>query len=142
VTALTVIRAVPTVIAQAIRDRDEGRCSSCGRELVGTVTRQWAVWKRIPMLPNGTETDPRVCAPANLVAVCGYNSGCHRLLRREPVPARRRGFRLWREEDPRELPVLVWTGASRGSLRLATYVAPFLLDDDGRRSITTFGSLR
>lgn len=53
-----------------------------------------------------------------------------------------RGFRLWRDEDPQELPVLVWTGAARGSLRLATYVAPFLLDDLGRRELTTFGSLR
>ena len=129
-------RQVPTALAHAVRDRDGNRCTSCGVPIVGALNKHWSIWKRIPLVPRGMpETDPRICRTSNLVTVCGHGAACYRDLSRDPAAARRRGFRLSREQSPSEVPVLVWTGTDRGALELASSVTAYLLDDAGLRAL-------
>lgn len=123
--------------AQRLLARDLNRCVACGRAITGKRRAQWDIHLRIPRPAPGQPDDPRVLFDSNLAVVCGYaGTRCAGAILHYPIAARDRGLVLWRGQRPWLVPLHVWTGTERGHL-LDEETEPYLLDDDGARSVLT-----
>lgn len=85
---------------KAVLKRADGRCESCGDELVGRRGFEFSVHHRKLRSQGG---DNRL---SNLVALCGHGtSGCHGYAHSEVAKSRVAGFLVRRRENPAAKPV-------------------------------------
>lgn len=90
----------------AVLARAEGKCESCGDELVGRRGIEYSIHHRKLRSQGG---DNRL---SNLVALCGHGtSGCHGFAHSEVAKARVAGLLVRSTEDPAQVP---WDHSWRG----------------------------
>lgn len=89
-------------VADAVRDRFDGRCARCGKP---GHTKQ----HRIPRQSGGSRHDPRINKLSNLVWLCGDGTTlCHGEVESHRKKGRADGYLVRRKDDPRLAPMRLW----------------------------------
>jgi len=101
-----VTRIRPTASAlEAVQERDQGRCASCGLNIVGERSRDWSLHHRRAAGMGGNRS-PISHGPANLVLLHGSGvTLCHGHVESHRSESLELGLLVRQADDPREVPI-------------------------------------